>query len=168
MKWKRNNSNGAPQNNEKPLPPEGIYKVNVLNCEEKTSQAGNAMWVLQLEIAQGGFQGTQLRDWIVESIGWKVNQFLESLERDLPEGDEADLNANDYIGTTARVRIVHTKKDDKTYLNVKRWLKVGEPETPQRKPLSAQQRAMQQRHAERNRPAPEPPDDDLLDDEVPF
>ena len=56
-----------PAHREGYLPPVGAYKVNVLKCEEKISQAGNAMLVFTVEIAKGE-----------ESEGYEMTDFLVS------------------------------------------------------------------------------------------
>jgi hypothetical protein len=59
-------------------PPEGVYDLEILNCEQKTSQAGNPQLELQTEVASGELEGRKIRLWysLTPQSAWKLKKLL--------------------------------------------------------------------------------------------
>lgn len=83
----------------------GEYPFVIVDAEEKTSKAGNAM----IEIAArhalpDGSQGRKVYDNLVflETCFWKIDQFLAAVGKHPGEGKQITLDAVDCVGLTFR------------------------------------------------------------------
>lgn len=57
----------------------GIYEYEVIEAEEKVSQAGNDMIALKLNILLPNDKQKIIYDYLLEAMEWKVGHFCESL-----------------------------------------------------------------------------------------
>ena len=100
--------------------PEGIHRVRIREVEKTTSQAGNDMLVIQLNVS-----GTTSRLWdrIVflpdrpEITNRNLTQFFDAF-KDIPEGN---FNFAEWIGKAGAVKVVHNGD----YVNVDRYIPVN-------------------------------------------
>lgn len=138
---------------ERGLAPEGEYLLHVLDCIEQTSQNGNPMFVVKAAIAEGKYEGMWIWEYIVESAGWKLKQFAESVGVSLPaEGD--DVSAAYFIDMEGRAQIKHKRRPQGDMgMKVEKWIARGSKPSPAPKS---------------NAPTPEPDDDEIDPEEVPF
>jgi hypothetical protein len=79
-------------------PPEGDYKLEVLEANSKTGPSGDMIEFI-LEISEGKFKGQ--KQWfycpLAENSLWKLHAFLTALGEEVPE-DEMDIDLSDLIG----------------------------------------------------------------------
>lgn len=79
-------------------PPEGDYKVKVLEATMGKSQADNDQIEATLEISEGKFKGTKL--WMYfplqENSLWKLHAFLTALGMEVPD-DDMDIDLSDLV-----------------------------------------------------------------------
>jgi len=64
-----------------PSVPDGSYKVRCIEIEQNVSKSGNPMFVWTFEIAEGQYQGFQLKVFtaITPAAMWKVAETVEAL-----------------------------------------------------------------------------------------
>ena len=82
--------------------PPGIYAVEIVKAIEKTSQNGNPMISLTCEIMLGnGKVGPTVWDNLVftSKAAWKIDQVLSSIGRAVVPGDEANIEADQLVGS---------------------------------------------------------------------
>jgi hypothetical protein len=121
----------------------GLYKVEVKNAVEKTSQNGNAMIKLVCKVLmQGGTEGPEVWDHLVftAKASWKIDQFLASIGRAVIPGEEVSVEATDLVGTVGVAEIgeeAGTNNPDQKFNCIARWVfgdelkawKAGKPAT---------------------------------------
>lgn len=80
-------------------PPEGDYKLEILEATTGTSNAGNDQIEFVLEVADGEYKGTKVWFYcpLAENSLWKLHAFLTALGEDVPE-DEMDIDLSDLVG----------------------------------------------------------------------
>lgn len=147
------------------IAPVGIYDVEIIDCIDRISKAGNPMIEIKMAIKGGKHDGTWLWEYIVESASWKLEQFWGSIGYTCPE-DGDDIDASDFIGREGRIELKHERRQNgQLGVKVKKWLAEDEEATPKKK---GNQHWAKKRAIEKNTPAPEPAEDDLDEGEVPF
>lgn len=80
-------------------PPEGDYKVEVLEATSDTSSKGNDQIVFTMEISEGKYKGTKLWFYcpLQENSLWKLHAFLSALGAEVEE-DEMDIDLSELVG----------------------------------------------------------------------
>lgn len=80
-------------------PPEGDYKLEVLEANSKASGNGGDMIEFILEVAEGKYKGTKLWFYcpLSDNSLWKLHAFLTALGEEVPE-DEMDIDLSDLVG----------------------------------------------------------------------
>src|SRR3954466_384733 len=80
-------------------PPEGDYKLEVLEANNGKSNGGNEQIEFILEIAEGKYKGQKVWFYcpLAENSLWKLHAFLTALGEEVPE-DETDIDLSDLIG----------------------------------------------------------------------
>jgi hypothetical protein len=134
---------------------DGEYDYEVIEAEEKQSNAGNDMFALELSIFNANGSRKKVFDYLVisDKAAWKLRHFSTSCGL-LAQYQRGSLMANEMIGRTGRCTIgTQAAKDSYPAKNVVRDY-IGSAAPAQR---SAQQRQRQ--------PVPAGSD---LDDEIPF
>lgn len=79
----------------------GVYALEIVKAAEKTSQNGNPMISLTMEIKlPGGAVGPTVWDNLVftPKASWKIDQVLASLGRVIVPGEDCNVEADDLIG----------------------------------------------------------------------
>jgi hypothetical protein len=106
----------------------GVYKMEVANATDKTSQNGNAMIKLVCKILMpDGSAGPEVWDHLVftAKAAWKIDQFLASIGRATIPGEDVDVDAIDLIGAVGVALIGEepgqTNPDHK-FNTIERWI----------------------------------------------
>jgi hypothetical protein len=79
----------------------GVYAIEIVKAAEKTSQNGNPMISLTMEIKlPGGAVGPTVWDNLVftPKASWKIDQVLASIGRAIVPGEDCNVEADDLIG----------------------------------------------------------------------
>jgi predicted metal-dependent phosphoesterase TrpH len=106
----------------------GIYRVEVKNAVEKTSQNGNAMIKLVCKILlKDDVEGPEVWDHLVftAKASWKIDQFLASIGQAVVPGEEVSVEATDLIGEVGVAEIgeeAGTNNPDQRFNNIARWV----------------------------------------------
>jgi hypothetical protein len=106
----------------------GIYRVEVKNAVEKTSQNGNAMIKLVCKILlKDDVEGPEVWDHLVftAKASWKIDQFLASIGQAVVPGEEVSVEATDLIGEVGVAEIgeeAGTNNPDQRFNNIQRWV----------------------------------------------
>jgi predicted metal-dependent phosphoesterase TrpH len=106
----------------------GIYRVEVKNAVEKTSQNGNAMIKLVCKILlKDDVEGPEVWDHLVftAKASWKIDQFLASIGQAVVPGEEVSVEATDLIGEVGVAEIGEeqgTNNPDQRFNNIARWV----------------------------------------------
>lgn len=82
--------------------PAGTYDFKVIDAEDTESKKGNEMIALKLRVYREDGSGTQLRDWILEKLEFKLRHFCETTGL-LEVYNTGKLNAEICIGRVGRV-----------------------------------------------------------------
>ena len=121
----------------------GIYRVEIRNAVEKTSQNGNPMIKLVCKILlKDDVEGPEVWDHLVftAKASWKIDQFLASIGQAVVPGEEVSVEATDLIGEVGVAEIgeeAGTNNPDQRFNNIARWVfgdelkawKAGKPAT---------------------------------------
>jgi hypothetical protein len=121
----------------------GIYRVEIRNAVEKTSQNGNPMIKLVCKILlKDDVEGPEVWDHLVftAKASWKIDQFLASIGQAVVPGEEVSVEASDLIGEVGVAEIgeeAGTNNPDQRFNNIQRWVfgdelkawKTGKPAT---------------------------------------
>ena len=106
----------------------GVYKMEVANATDKTSQNGTAMIKLVCKILMpDGSAGPEVWDHLVftAKAAWKIDQFLASIGRATIPGEDVDVDAIDLIGAVGVALIGEepgqTNPDHK-FNTIERWI----------------------------------------------
>lgn len=91
---------GAPEQRTFTILPAGKYPFRVLDANQQRSKAGNDMIELKLDFYDDDGNSSTVWDFLVftEKSVWKVDHFLKSCGMHPGEGQEIDLNPNEFIG----------------------------------------------------------------------
>jgi predicted metal-dependent phosphoesterase TrpH len=106
----------------------GIYRVEVKNAVEKTSQNGNAMIKLVCKILlKDDVEGPEVWDHLVftAKASWKIDQFLASIGQAVVPGEEVSVEATDLVGEVGVAEIgeeAGTNNPDQRFNNIARWV----------------------------------------------
>jgi predicted metal-dependent phosphoesterase TrpH len=106
----------------------GIYRVEVKNAVEKTSQNGNAMIKLVCKILlKDDLEGPEVWDHLVftAKASWKIDQFLASIGQAVVPGEEVSVEATDLVGEVGVAEIgeeAGTNNPDQRFNNIQRWV----------------------------------------------
>jgi hypothetical protein len=106
----------------------GIYKVEIKNAVEKTSQNGNAMIKLICKVLlKDNVEGPEVWDHLVftSKASWKIDQFLASIGKAVVPGEEVTIEADDLAGTVGVAEIgeeAGTNNPDQKFNNIARWV----------------------------------------------
>jgi hypothetical protein len=115
-------------NEEKPkreLLPDGEYDFEVVDAEEKISQAGNEMIKLKLKVGDRFIFEHLVH---LEKIAWKIKRFCESVDM-IDHYRAGCLAAGDIIGRRGRCRICTAQREGYDPQNrVDKWLRGGPQE----------------------------------------
>lgn len=107
MKFKRQKqSDGGAE-----LLPEGKHVMKIMQVDEAVSKNGNEMMVLILETLDRRFK---VKDYLVQTVEWKLNQMAEALGVDVDEGLEVDLGPKDLFHEQVVCDIVHEDQEWRT------------------------------------------------------
>jgi len=89
--------------------PEGTYKVQCADIEQRVSQGGNPMFVWTFKVAEGAYAGFELMHFtaITPAAMWKVSEVVRALGIGEP-GQKCSFTRKDVIGKTCTAEI----KDD--------------------------------------------------------
>jgi hypothetical protein len=86
------------------IPAGTICDFEVLEAEEKTSRAGNAMIALQLKVWRPNGQTTLVRDWLLLDQMWKLHAFCAAVDK-LAEYEAGEIDPFELKGVTGRAKI---------------------------------------------------------------
>lgn len=106
----------------------GIYRVEIRNAVEKTSQNGNPMIKLICKILlKDDVEGPEVWDHLVftAKASWKIDQFLASIGQAVVPGEEVSVEATDLIGEVGVAEIgeeAGTNNPDQRFNNIARWV----------------------------------------------
>jgi predicted metal-dependent phosphoesterase TrpH len=106
----------------------GIYRVEIRNAVEKTSQNGNPMIKLVCKILlKDDVEGPEVWDHLVftAKASWKIDQFLASIGQAVVPGEEVSVEATDLIGEVGVAEIGEeqgTNNPDQRFNNIQRWV----------------------------------------------
>jgi hypothetical protein len=98
----------------------GDYAFEVTNAEETVSKVGNDMIELTLQV-----EGRKVWDRLVftPKAAFRIDQFLAAIGREIVDGEEVEIEADDLIGKTGRCRIEPVKDENGKLKNeVKHWI----------------------------------------------
>jgi hypothetical protein len=101
----------------------GEYGVEVKQAYTSRSVlGGNEMVIVFLSAKNDEGQATSFRDYLVfnEKAYWKFESFLKAVGLDLEDGEEID--ADDFVGLTARVQVGIKEFGNREQNFVERWL----------------------------------------------
>ena len=103
----------------KSVVPAGEYEVRVETACLRRAKSGREM--IEMELSIEGFR-RWFRDYLVfdERCDWKIADFLTSMGEELT--DEMEIDPNNYIGRTARVRVGVREFNNRLQNYVERWL----------------------------------------------
>lgn len=94
------------------LLPKGIYDARVRNAVDKTSQSGNEMIEVVVEVYADDGSKFVITDWLLEKISYKIRHFCESAGI-LNLYESGMICADDCVGKEIKVRIkIDTSDDD--------------------------------------------------------
>ena len=99
----------------------GEYTIEIINAEESISKKGNPMIELKLRIQPGG---TICFDNLVfaETAFWKIDTFRLATGEVITPDEEVDIEPDDLIGRTARVRLLVDEYNGRKRNKVAAWL----------------------------------------------
>lgn len=106
----------------------GIYKMEVVNATDKTSQNGNAMIKLVCKILlPDGSAGPEVWDHLVftAKAAWKIDQFLASIGRATVPGEDVEVYAIDLIEAVGVALIGEEpgqSNPDHRFNTIERWI----------------------------------------------
>jgi hypothetical protein len=101
------------------LVPSGEYLLEVLNAEDGVSEkSGNDKIELKFEVVlPDGEPGPIVYDTLVfvANAAWKIDQFRAAIGEEVVEGEEVEVNPDDFIGKRLRARLTQERdRTDKT------------------------------------------------------
>ena len=148
---------------------EGIHRVKVASCEDKTTQAGDDMIAIAFECVKGDDKGSRVFDNFVltDKALWKLKQLLVAL------GVKCDgkivLDTDKLIGKQCDAEIFHEEYNGQLRARVNEYIKIKatepeddddeeEDEEPEEKP------AKKTAPKKSKKPEPEPEEDEDDDD----
>lgn len=104
---------------------EGIHRVKIVNCEDKTTQAGDDMIVMTFEAINGPDKGSRVFDNFVltDKALWKLKQLLKALGVKC-EGKIA-LDTDKLIGKQVDAEIFHEEYNGTTRAKVNEYTKIS-------------------------------------------
>jgi hypothetical protein len=99
----------------------GEYTIEIINAEESISKKGNPMIELKLRIQPSG---TICFDNLVfaETAFWKIDTFRLATGEVITPDEEVDIEPDDLIGRTARVRLLVDEYNGRKRNKVAAWL----------------------------------------------
>ena len=106
----------------------GVYKMEVANATDKTSQNGNAMIKLVCKILMpDGSAGPEVWDHLVftAKAAWKIDQFLSSIGQATVPGEDVEVDAIDLIGAVGVALIGEEpgqSNPDHKFNCIERWI----------------------------------------------
>ena len=92
--------------------PAGDYDFEVINAEESVSRKSGAD-MIELTLTVGG---RKMFDRLIftEKSEWRVDAFLASTGREIVDGEEVEITADDLIGKTGRCRLKYKTNADRS------------------------------------------------------
>lgn len=96
------------------LLPEGKYDFEVIAAEEKQSAKGNDMIVVTIAIYQNGNRKTNVFDYLLESMAFKLRHFCQNTGL-IEKYESGELTADDCIGKTGLCKIKIQKDKSGNY-----------------------------------------------------
>ena len=149
---------------------EGIHRVKVASCEDKTTQAGDDMITIAFECVKGDDKGTRVFDNFVltDKALWKLKQLLTALN--VKCDGKIVLDTDKLIGKQCDVDVFHEEYNGQLRARVNEYIKIKatepedddddeeEDEEPEEKPekKTAPKKS--------KKPEPEPEEDEDDDD----
>lgn len=102
--------------------PEGLYWVKVENAEDEIAKTSkNEM--IKLTLAVSGHSNKLFERLVFsESSFWKIDQVRAALGFEVNEGEDVDVNADDFIGQEGIVRVGHEDYMGKPQARIAQWL----------------------------------------------
>lgn len=106
----------------------GTYPVEVIKAVEKTSNAGNPMIKLDVQVLLGkDVQGPTVWDHLVfvPKASWKIDQFLASTGRAVIDGEEVNIEADGLVGLKGVAVIGEepgAENPDQRFNTLERWV----------------------------------------------
>jgi hypothetical protein len=126
----------------------GIYRVEVENAVEKTSQNGNPMIKLVCRVKlDDGTEGPEIWDHLVftAKASWKIDQFRASIGEAVVPGESADVEAADLVGKVGVAEIGEepgANNPDQRFNTIERWIfgdELKKLNAPKAKPVAVQE-----------------------------
>lgn len=124
----------------------GYYEARIHEAEEGRSSAGNdVIWLTLWVLGPEGYVTIKESLVFMDSVLWKVDQFVKALGREVEPGKQIVIDAAQLVGRTLWVKTKEeesvSKKDGKTYINprVDRYLLAEK--VPFQGPIAQQQSA---------------------------
>jgi hypothetical protein len=118
--------------------PPGIYEVEIISAEEKTSRAGNDMIVLKVQVLQDGeTKGGKIMEHLVFSpkAVWKVDQVRQALGETIVPDEEVEVEADDFIAKRGKVALI-IDEDDARWNRIDYWIAPDDAK-PAKPPIDA-------------------------------
>lgn len=99
------------ENNRAKFHKEGNYLLAVIGAEEKTSNSGNEMIELKLEVIGPDIEegeGAIIYDYLVfsKNAAWKIDQFRAACGEKIVKGKEVEIEAEDLEGKSVEAHLV--------------------------------------------------------------
>ena len=155
---------------------EGIHRVKVASCEDKTTQAGDDMISIAFEAVNGADKGCRVFDNFVltDKALWKLKQLLKAL------GIKCDgkivLDTDKLIGKQCEVEVFHEEYNGQLRARVNEYLKITasssddddeieEDEEEEEEEESTKKSDSKKKSMKKPDPEPEDDDDDDWDED---
>ena len=153
---------------------EGIHRVKVASCEDKTTQAGDDMIMIAFEAVNGPDKGTKVFDNFVltDKALWKLKQLLQAL------GVKCDgkivLDTDKLIGKQCEAEVFHEEYNGQLRARVNEYMKIKttsedeDEEDTEDEESEEEEKPVKKSAPKAKKPVkkePEPEDDDDEDDD---
>ena len=105
----------------------GEYSCEIINAEEGKSQSGgNPIISLKLRLENEAVLYDRLV--FTSSAFWKIDSFRASIGQTVVPDEEVNIEADELIGKTARIRVVNETYEGRQRSKVAAWLAPAKPE----------------------------------------
>lgn len=105
----------------------GEYNCEIINAEEGKSQSGgNPIISLKLRLENEAVLYDRLV--FTPSAFWKIDSFRASIGQKVVPDEEVNIEADELIGKTARIRVINETYEGRQRSKVAAWLLPAKPE----------------------------------------
>ena len=105
----------------------GEYHCEIINAEEGKSQSGgNSIISLKLRLENEAVLYDRLV--FTPSAFWKIDSFRAAIGQKVVPDEEVNIEADELVGKTARIRVVNETYEGRQRSKVAAWLMPAKPE----------------------------------------